>query len=297
MKGRVGELNPIYASGSTRINVTYSIDLQKEAVTLSDYLGAGATFTYVGEPHCIACAKLVKKLYSGGHCFDCAQSLARCDLCVVSPDRCHFHLGTCREPQWGEDFCMQPHVVYLANTSGPKIGITRANRMPRRWLDQGASQAIAVVQAPTRRAAGVVEAHFKRKLNDRTDWRRLVSRPALPVDLMELARQLKAALPTFDALHNEVLPEDECGELAWRIDDEAVQIEYPVLAYSPSKRLTLSEDQPQVRDNLQGIVGQYLLFSQGVINLGDYRGVALELELGAAFAERELSDGDQLSLF
>jgi len=297
MKGRVGALEPVYDNRATHINVAYTLAVGDEQVTLSDHLGAGVTLTYIGDPRCVFCGASVKKLYSAGHCYDCARSLARCDLCVVSPERCHFHLGTCREPTWGEDFCMQPHVVYLANTSGPKIGITRANRTRRRWLDQGASQAMVVVHAPTRRAAGVVEAHFKRKLNDRTDWRRLVSRAGRPVQLVELAHQLRASLPSFDTLQNEVLPGSECNDLTWHVDQAPVAIAYPVLSYSPATRLQVSQEQPQICDNLQGIVGQYLLFSQGVINLSDYRGTALDMELGASFARHDLASTDQLSLF
>jgi hypothetical protein len=52
---------------------------------------------------------------------------------------------------------MQPHYVYLANSSGLKVGLTRASQIPTRWLDQGAAQALLCVRVPTRRQAGLVE--------------------------------------------------------------------------------------------------------------------------------------------
>lgn len=57
--------------------------------------------------------------------------------------RCHYDAGTCREPSWGEQFCMTDHIVYLSNSSGVKVGITRATQLPTRWIDQGARQGIA----------------------------------------------------------------------------------------------------------------------------------------------------------
>ena len=62
------------------------------------------------------------------------KKLARCDLCILRPELCHYHKGTCREPSWGENNCLSPHIVYLANTSGVKVGITRETQIPTRWM-------------------------------------------------------------------------------------------------------------------------------------------------------------------
>jgi hypothetical protein len=62
----------------------------------------------------------------------------------MSPEKCHFDAGTCREPEWGEANCMVDHFVYLANSSSVKVGITRGTQLPTRWLDQGASQALPI---------------------------------------------------------------------------------------------------------------------------------------------------------
>ncbi len=210
---------------------------------------------------------------------------------------------------------MQPHVVYLANTSGPKIGITRADRVHRRWLDQGATEALVVAEVPTRRAAGCVEAYFSRTLNDRTDWRKMVSGRGQNMDLVALAEQLRQQIPNLSELvshhgsgeqqspedhlarMSRVLPMQERTQMQWLKDPKVQHIDYPVHQYSPAVRLTLSAHQPELTDNLQGVLGQYLLFSQGVVNLSDYRGVALEFELGDAFTQGQLNTSDQLSLF
>jgi hypothetical protein len=72
----------------------------------------------------------------------------------VSPEKCHYHAGTCREPEWGEAHCMIDHFVYLANTSGLKVGITRGTQVPTRWIDQGATQALPVFRVASRLDSG-----------------------------------------------------------------------------------------------------------------------------------------------
>ena len=76
---------------------------------------------------------------------------------MMKPETCHFAKGTCREPQWGEQHCMVPHYVYLANTSGVKVGITRHTQLPTRWIDQGATQALPIFKVNTRYQSGLVE--------------------------------------------------------------------------------------------------------------------------------------------
>ena len=52
---------------------------------------------------------------------------------------------------------MQDYIVYLANSSGIKVGITRHSQIPTRWLDQGAMQAIPIARVATRQLSGLLE--------------------------------------------------------------------------------------------------------------------------------------------
>ena len=52
---------------------------------------------------------------------------------------------------WEKKFQLAPHYVYLANSSGIKVGITRESQGEKRWMDQGASQAILLAEVPNRR--------------------------------------------------------------------------------------------------------------------------------------------------
>ena len=207
---------------------------------------------------CAACAARTRRSYGEGHCYRCFKRLARCDLCVVSPARCHYAQGTCREPEWGETFCMQPHLVYLANSSGPKVGITTDGGQFVRWLDQGATQGLVVARAATRHLAGVLEERLGRRVSDRTDWRALLHRDAAPVDLMALREALRAG---------EALPDG----VRWLDDEAVVALQYPVLRYPRRLARLKLEDEGTVRGRLLGVKGQYLLFDHGVLNVRRHR--------------------------
>ena len=284
-------------SPHTAVTAHYRLAIGGETVDIESVLGCGIRLSRAGPPVCLACARTIQKRYGGGYCYDCFSQLARCDLCVVSPERCHFDAGTCREPDWGQSFCMQPHKVYMANSSGPKIGLNRRGREARRWLDQGASEALAIVHAPTRRAAGVIEAHFKRQVNDRTDWRKLITGNHYRVDLRQLAATLRGQLPALSTLEAANVPAAEFAACTWVEQAALFKLTYPVSSYSPAERLILDADHPEICDNIRGLVGQYLLLSTGALNLADLRGHAVDVEIGAPFDAAAISNNDQLSLF
>jgi hypothetical protein len=124
--------------------VDYVLQLGATPIPLNGLLGQALLITFDGRISCRHCGAATRKSYGDGYCYPCFKTLARCDLCVVSPARCHYAAGTCREPVWGDEFCMQPHLVYLANSAGAKVGITKRENLPRRWLDQGAVQAMVI---------------------------------------------------------------------------------------------------------------------------------------------------------
>src|SRR5690606_22023386 len=133
--------------------------------------------------NCIDTGRKIKKSYGQGFSFESFMTLAQCDTCIVRPELCHFQKGTCREPDWGEKNCIQPHIVYLANSSGLKVGITRKSQVPTRWIDQGASAAIALFEVKERKLSGLVEIELAKKLNDKTNWREMLKGDGGDVDL------------------------------------------------------------------------------------------------------------------
>ena len=159
---------------------------------------------------------------------------------------------------------MTDHVVYLANSSGAKVGITRATQVPTRWIDQGATQALPIMRVATRQQSGLVEDVLRSQVTDRTNWRAMLKGEAPPLDLAQLAGDI------FNACHDGItLLQERFGLQAIQpLNDVAVvDIAYPVLAY-PAKVASLDlEKTPIVEGTLQGIKGQYLIFDTGVINI------------------------------
>jgi len=285
----------VVATAAGVIMPEYHLKLQDQSLALGAFLGCGICFTYQGQPTCLNCQARPSKLYGGGYCYPCFSTLARCDLCIVSPERCHYHLDTCREPQWGESFCMQPHTVYLANTSGTKVGITRSGRELKRWLDQGAEQALALIMTPSRRCAGYVEHLLKQRLNDKTNWRQLVTGVRGGQDLTALAQLLRASVNLQDAFEQMPVDDLERAQVRWLDEPELITIEYPLLQFSPAHRIKVTPEQPEICDNLQGVIGQYLLLTRGVVFLPDYRGLALDITLREPFDLPDEGESEPLS--
>ena len=247
--------------------VQYSFRLDDTQVPVNPMIGQRLRLEYLGAIHCSHCGKRTKTSFSQGYCYPCMTKLAQCDVCIMAPEKCHYDAGTCREPSWGEQFCMTDHVVYLANSSGIKVGITRATQLPTRWLDQGASQALPIMRVATRQQSGLVEDVLRSQVPDRTNWRALLKGDAEVLDLPAIREQI------FEVCA------DGLRELQGRFglqaiqplpDAEVVQMNYPVEAY-PKKIVSFNLDKdPVAEGTLLGIKGQYLIFDTGVINIRKY---------------------------
>ncbi len=247
--------------------VQYAFRLGETEVPVNPMLGQTVRLEYLGAIHCSHCGKRTKTSFSQGYCYPCMTKLAQCDVCIMSPERCHYDAGTCREPSWGEQFCMTDHVVYLANSSGVKVGITRASQLPTRWLDQGASQALPILRVATRQQSGLVEDLLRSQVADRTNWRALLKGDAEAVDLVAVRDQLFASCAEGLLGLQERFGVQAIQPLH---DGQPIDIRYPVQAY-PSKIVSFNLDKnPVAEGTLLGIKGQYLIFDTGVINIRKY---------------------------
>ena len=254
--------------------IQYQLPLGEQLVDLNQYIGRAIKLTHTGNIYCLNCSKKTKKSFSQGFCFNCMRKLAACDMCIMKPETCHHHLGTCREPQWGEDNCMISHYVYLANTSGLKVGITRHTQIPTRWIDQGATQALPIFKVKTRLISGLVEIALAEFIADKTNWRALLKGESDILDLKAKAQELK---PLIEAKLADI--KLQFGEDAVEaLDAEVVELSYPVTQY-PTKISSFNFDkEPVVSGVLEGIKGQYLIFDTGVINMRKFTSYECEFE-------------------
>lgn len=261
---------------STRLSgpVEYHMRLGEEKIALNPLLEKKISLQYSGLIHCVNCGRKTNKSFNSGYCYPCFQKLAECDSCIIHPEKCHFEQGTCRDPAWGERFCLQDHIIYLANSSGLKVGITRATQVPTRWIDQGATQALAIIRVRSRLQSGAVEVMFKQFVADKTNWRDMLKGDASPLDMHAEAQRLigecKSDLKEL---------EDQFGFFAISVLNgvDVVAIDYPVVSY-PEKIASLNFDKtPVVEGKLLGIKGQYLILDTGVINMRRFAGYEVAL--------------------
>lgn len=252
--------------------VRYELPVGDFAVPLNEYVGQTIRLQYTGRIFCLNCGQKTAKSFSQGFCYKCFRSSAAADMCIMKPETCHFHLGTCREPEWALSHCFQPHVVYLANSSGLKVGITRATQMPTRWLDQGARQALPIMTVATRLQAGLAEVIFANHISDKTAWQRLLKEEAPDLDLALLRDELLNLCADELAALQARFP----GELQVLTSGEALEFRYPVQQYPVKVKAFNLDNDPAVNGKLMGIKGQYLILDTGVINIRKYGGYEIE---------------------
>lgn len=244
--------------------VLYSLSVGNQELELNKLLGKKLSLEYQGAIYCRHCSRQTKKSFNQGFCYPCFKKLPQCDRCIVSPEKCHYSEGTCRDSRWGEQFCMTDHIVYLANSSGLKVGITRANQIPVRWIDQGATQGLPFFRVSTRYQSGLLETQFKRFVSDRTNWRAMLKGSADIIDL----KQAAAELMDMNRSGVEIL-QKEFGVHAIQFlsDAQTWVFEYPVQTY-PTKVTSQSFDKAALIEGvLLGIKGQYLILDTGVLNI------------------------------
>lgn len=271
--GRLGKM-PVKASDP----VTYTLRVGDHELALNDLLGQELDIEFTGEIRCIHCDRKTSKSFNQGYCFPCFRRLAACDSCIMSPEKCHYHLGTCREPEWGETHCMTGHVVYLANSSGLKVGITRASQVPTRWIDQGAVAAVPILRVATRYLAGLVEVACKQYVADRTNWRTMLKGEVPETDLL---RERDHLLERIDE-DLQKLAEEHGPDAIKRSDEAVLTLDYPVQHWPTTVRSHNLDKQQRAAGVLQGVKGQYLILDTGVINIRKYTAYEVRVRASAA---------------
>lgn len=232
-----------------------------------DWIGRELRIVPTGDIRCVHCDREIKKTFGDGYCYPCFTSLARCDSCIVKPETCHFHKGTCREPDWGQAHCFVPHVVYLAVTSGLKVGVTGAHKVHERWGDQGAVRAQVLARCPNRLTAGKIEHALAQTLPDKTAWQRLLTGR---IDEVDLAARREQAIELIPAAHRDLVSPDETE----------VRLAYTVDAFLAKAKTWNLAKVGKVEGVLTGIKGQYLFIGQAGFNVRRHAGYEVEIQLG-----------------
>lgn len=243
--------------------VEYFLSLDNRPVPIVSEIGKMLTLRFSGVITCVECGRKIKKTYSDGCCFPCMRDLPENAMCSVRPETCRHEHGNERDREFFRTRCRAEHFVYLALTSGVKVGVTRSGNVPGRWIDQGAVQALIIAAAPERKIAGLIEVALAKKMADKTNWRKMLKGEIPETDLLACRDEAFQWIP--ENLKQYVLT------------DQTVQtIRYPA---RPVPEKIVSHNLEKVReftDRLTGIKGQYLIFENRVINLRKYSGYHVE---------------------
>ncbi|WP_440683101.1 DUF2797 domain-containing protein [Cysteiniphilum halobium] len=248
---------------------------QLHDINMNDLLGKVIKLEFLNEINCVACGRLTKKSFSQGYCFPCMRSLPECDTCIVKPELCHFHAGTCRDSNWGSEHCIKPHFIYLANTAKAKVGITREKNTPSRWIDQGAVQALPIIKVSERLLSGLIEVRLAKHLADKTNWQAMLKEQPDAIDLLRIKNKILLEEGDFIAS----LKAKYGTQAIELMNSQTIEIHYPVLSY-PQKVSSHNLDKNLlVEGTLLGIKGQYIMLDTGVMNMRKFTGYKCRLTI------------------
>ena len=260
--------------------VQYHLPMNEQLLGMNQWIGKHIQFHFNGEIYCLDCGQLTKKSFNQGFCYTCFQNSPMSSECIIKPELCRAHLGEGRDMEWERKHHLKDHYVYLAVSSGVKVGITRDTQVPTRWIDQGASYAVPIARTPNRYLCGMIEVSLKQHLSDRTAWQRMLKNEITHVDLTEKREEVFKLIPK--EYHKYLLKKEDI-----------LNIQYPVNEY-PTKVKSLSFDKtPTIQGRLMGIKGQYLLFENGqVLNMRKHQAYILEFSAD----ENQQGIGKELTL-
>lgn len=248
--------------------VQYFLDLSNERLAVNELLNKNISLRFTGNIYCEICGKKTYKSFGEGLCYNCFITSAAAGEWIMKPELSKAHLGIEeRNLEYEKAVQLQPHFVYLALVNETKVGVTRETQVPTRWIDQGANSAILLAETPYRQLAGAIEVELKKYLSDKTNWQKMLKNEYNhSIDLISEKERVRTLLP--QEFQQYIL-----------LENEIVNIEYPVLEY-PSKVTSLSFDKsPQIQSKLIGIRGQYLILEGGqVINIRKHSGYEIEVE-------------------
>jgi len=247
--------------------IQYYLVFENSFLSLNQLLDKTLEITFTGY-QCLNCGKK-KKIFRQGFCYDCFMSSASAGDWIMKPELSTAHLDIeDRDLDYEKRVQLQPHVVYLALSSEIKVGVTRKTQVPTRWIDQGAVQALPIVEVPNRYLAGITEVALKSHYADKTNWQKMLKNEVPMVDLIKEKASLKYLIPK------------EVQEYYQADDNELWELQFPVLEY-PKKVTSLNLDKsPSFTGKLKGIKGQYLLFEDGtVFNVRTFEGYVVALNV------------------
>lgn len=246
----------------------YDVLEPADEVPMNEFIGRDIRLSFDHNIHCVVTGKKIKKTYGEGMSYDAFRQSPLAVESIIRPELSRAHEGIgLRDLEWEQKHDIQPHYVYLAMSSGVKVGVTRAHQIPTRWIDQGACEGLLLAETPYRQLAGLIEVALKEHVQDKTNWRKMLTNN-LTTD------------KSLVTVKNELVPHipEDLKEYLLHTD-ETTKIHFPVERY-PEKVKSMKLDKfPEIEKKLVGIKGQYLIFDDdSVINIRSHAGYEVTIE-------------------
>jgi len=248
--------------------VEYYLDMDGDFLNINQLLDREISLNFV-KFQCLNCGH-DRPIYRQGFCRSCFFETPRAGDWIMRPELSTAHLDKeDRDLAYEKAMQLQPHIVYLANSSNVKVGVTRKQQVPTRWIDQGAHEAIELIEVPNRYLAGITEVAIKEHVSDKTNWRKMLINDIEDVDLEKQRERLADFLP------------EEVRAYFHSDSSRETHIEFPVRAYPEKVKSLNLQKTPSYTGVLKGIKGQYLIFEdQTVFNVRANEGLVVDLDIG-----------------
>ena len=246
--------------------IQYQLHAENDFVKMNNLIGKEVQISFLNKKFCSSCNLEYPSLYRMGFCKNCFFTKPEAGESIIRPELSTAHEGIAdRDLEFEKSYQLQPHVVYLANSGGLKVGVTRANQKTTRWTDQGATEAIVLAETTNRYEAGIIEVYLKDYVSDKTVWQKMLKNERVEIDLPEEKKRLGSVLP--DELKSFISD-----------NDEVYNMNFPVDTY-PLKVKSVNLDKvPEINAKLKGIRGQYLIFDGGlVLNVRGHSGYQVKI--------------------
>ena len=246
--------------------IQYYLDMGTDFLNMNQLLNKTLELEFV-KYECLNC-HLERPIYRQGFCKSCFFETARAGDWIMRPELSTAHLGKeDRDLEYEKAMQLQPHIVYLANSSNVKVGVTRKQQVPTRWIDQGAHEAIEIVEVPNRYLAGITEVALKEHVADKTNWRKMLKNDNVDENLVSWQQKLRPYIP------------EEVQEYFIENNTET-QLNFPVNQYPEKPKSLNLVKQVSYTGKLVGIKGQYLIFEdQTVFNVRANEGLVVNINI------------------
>lgn len=246
--------------------IQYFLVFENDFLNMNQLLNKTLKISFV-KHQCLHCS-LDKPIYRQGFCKSCFFEIPQAADWIMRPELSTAHLNKeDRDLDYEKKVQLQPHIVYLANSSNVKVGVTRKNQVPTRWIDQGAHEAIEIVEVPNRYLAGLTEVALKEHVADKTNWRKMLKNDNADENLLEWRNNLKQYIP------------DEAKDYFIENNNET-HLDFPVIQYPDKPKSLNIEKTQEYIGKLVGIKGQYLIFEdQTVFNIRANEGLVVSITL------------------